>query len=53
MFNQVGDACVTVGQPPHDSQAVHVGEGLVHEAEAAELVGRIDDRRERGAQVGR
>jgi hypothetical protein len=52
MLDQLGDARVAVGEAPDDPQAVDVGEGLVDETEASELIGRIDDRGERGSQVG-
>ena len=35
---------LALGEPPHDAQAVHVGQGLVEGAQVAQIVGLDDDR---------
>ena len=41
-----------VRQAAEDPQAVHVGEGLVDEPELAQVLGLVDDGRDRAADAG-
>jgi hypothetical protein len=52
VVDQLADAGRAVGQPAHDAQPVHVGEGLVEDADLAEVVRLVDDRGDRAADPG-
>ena len=50
-LDQLGDRGLALGEPLDDPQAVHVGEGLVDDAQRAELVGLVERRRDGRANV--
>ena len=50
-FDQFADRCRSLGQPLHDAQAVHVRQRPVEDAQLPQLVGLVDDRGDRGADV--
>ena len=39
--DELPDRRLALGKPPHDAQAVHVGQGLVESTQVAELVGLV------------
>ena len=43
LLDEIRHGCVTIGEALHDTEAVHVGERLVDEAELTELVRLVDD----------
>ena len=50
--DELGDGRLAGGQASDDAEAVDVGQGLVDEAQLAELVGLEDGVRDRAADVG-
>ena len=50
--HELGDRRLARREPANDAQAVDVGEGLVDEAQLAELVGLEDGVRDRAANAG-
>ena len=50
--DELGDARLAVGEAADDPQPVHVGEGLVDEAQLAQVVGLDDGGRDRRADAG-
>src|SRR6185503_16253708 len=50
-LDELGDGRLTLGEALDDPQPVHVGEGLVDEADRAQLVGLVDDGRDGRADV--
>jgi hypothetical protein len=51
VVDEVADARLAVRETPHDAKPVHVGQRLVEDADLAEVVRLVDDRRDRGANV--
>jgi len=45
-LDELGDGCLALGEALDDSQAVHVREGLVDEAQRAQVFGLVDDGRD-------
>ena len=52
VIDELGDRRRAPGQPLDDPQPVDVGEGLVEQAQLAQVVGLIDDRGDRRADAG-
>jgi hypothetical protein len=52
VLDQLGHGRIALGQPPQDSKAIDVGEGLVEQADGAQVVWLVDDRGDRGANPG-
>lgn len=52
MVDEIGHAGCAAGEPLDDPEAVDVGERLVEEAQLAQFLGLVDDRRERRADTG-
>ena len=52
VVDELGDGGLGVGEPLHDAQPVDVGEGLVESAQGAELLGLVEDGRDRAANAG-
>ena len=50
-LDELGDRCLTLGETLDDPQAIHVREGLVDEAQRAEVFGLVDDGRDGRADV--
>jgi hypothetical protein len=51
-FDQIADRSRTLREPPHDSEAVHVGQRFVEDAQLPQIVGLIDDCGYRATDVG-
>ena len=52
VVGELGDGGVTADQPPDDSEAVHVGHGLVEDAQLAQVFGWRDGCGDRAADSG-
>ena len=50
--DELGHAGLAFRQATDDAQPIHVGEGLVKQAQLAQVVGLEDDRGDRGANAG-
>ena len=50
-LDELGDAGVALGEALDDAQAVHVREGLMDEAQRTEVLGLVDDGRDRRTDV--
>ena len=50
-LDELGDGGLALGEALDDAQAVHVGEGLVDEAQGAQVLGLVDDGRDGRADV--
>ena len=50
-LDELGDGCLALGEALDDSQAIHVRESLVDEAQRAQILGLIDDGRDGRANV--
>jgi hypothetical protein len=53
VVDELGDRRLGVGEPLDDPQPVRVSEGLVEGPQRAQLLGLVDDRRDRAADAGR
>ncbi len=52
MVDELGDGGFALGQALDDAEPIDVGQGLVELADVTQLVGRVDDGRDRGADAG-
>jgi len=52
LVDELGDGRLALGEPADDPEPVDVGQGLVDEAYRAEVLGLVDDRRDRGTDAG-
>lgn len=50
-LDELGDGGLTLGEALDDSEAIHVREGLVDEAQRAQVLGLVDDGRDGRADV--
>jgi hypothetical protein len=50
-LDELGYGCLALGEALDDSQAIHVREGLVDEAQGAQVLGLVDDGRDGRADV--
>ena len=53
VVDELGDRCLGASEPLDDPEPVHVSEGLVEGPQGAQLLGLVDDRRDRAADAGR
>jgi hypothetical protein len=53
VVDELGHTGRPLGEPSHDPQAIHVGQGLVDDLQVAQIVGLVDDRGQRRADSGR
>jgi hypothetical protein len=53
VVDELGDRRLGVGEPLDDPQPVRVSECLVEGPQRAQLLGLVDDRRDRAADAGR
>ena len=53
VVDELGDRRLGAGKPLDDPEAVHVSEGLVEGSQGTQLLGLVDDRRDRAADAGR
>ncbi len=53
VVDELGDRRLTLREPPHDSQAIHVRQGLVNQSNGAEILGLVNDRGDRGPDTSR
>jgi hypothetical protein len=53
VVDEVTHAGRSVGEAPDDAQPIHVGQGLVEDADLAKVVRLVDDGRDRGAEARR
>jgi hypothetical protein len=52
VVDELGNGRLALGEATDDPEPVDVGQGLVDEADRAEVFGLVDDRRDRGADAG-
>jgi hypothetical protein len=52
VIDELGDGRGALGQALDDTQAVDVGQSLVEAAQRAQVIGLVDDRGDRRADVG-
>jgi hypothetical protein len=52
VVDELGHGRLALGEPANDPEAVHVGQGLVDEADRTEVLGLVDDGRDRGTDAG-
>jgi hypothetical protein len=52
LLDQIRDGGVTARETSDDPKPIDVGEGLVDDPQLAQVLGLVDDRRERGPNPG-